>query len=69
MIAIVKVFLSKKIRDTIETHSSEDFLPKGEVPKEALPPAYGGTATPEKALQWLDERLAVRAENESSFSL
>lgn len=69
MIAIVKVFLSKKIRDTIETQKSEDFLATGKMPAEVLPPKYGGTATEEKKMQWFEEQLAVRIANENSFSL
>ncbi len=69
MIAIVKVFLSKKIRDIIRLEKSGPFFSSGRIPKDVIPPAHGGSANEEKVLQWFDERMAIRTANEDTFSL
>lgn len=69
MIDIVKVFLSKKIKDVIQNISSEKYFTSGELPKHLIPVNHGGEAKTELSLEFLERKLVLRAKNEAEFVL
>ncbi len=69
MIDIVKLFLSKKIKDVIQNIKAEKYFQSGELPKHLIPPRHGGEAKPELAFKFLEDKLKLRAKNEAEFRL
>jgi len=70
VIDICKVFLSKKIKDVIQTQKSEVyFADDGDLPKELIPQNFGGTANDAATMKSLEEMLKTRAESEQNFKL
>ncbi len=69
MIDIVKVFLSKKIKDVIQNIEAQQYFQFGDLPKHLIPPRHGGEVKPELSLKFLEDRLKLRAKNEAEFRL
>lgn len=69
MIDIVKVFLSKKIKDVIQNITAEKYFTSGELPKSLIPVHHGGEAKQELIFQFFEQQLKLRAKNEAEFSL
>lgn len=69
MIDLVKVFLSKKIRDVIQNIPAEKYFKGGNVPISIIPESFGGDAKPEWTYSFLERQLEVRRKNEAEFKL
>lgn len=64
MLKLVRPFLSEKVRKMVSISESSTFFKSGALPPELVPKAFGGAASDEASLKFLEEQLTLRAENE-----
>jgi len=69
MVSLMKVFLSKKVRDAIKLDSSDEFLASGELPKSAMPERLGGPPVGVTEYEFIEEHIKLRARNEAMIKM
>lgn len=69
MIAIVKVFLSKKIRDTILLKKSEEYYAHSVFPEQLVPIRLGGKNGIIRTKEFLIRNLQKRQDSELTIQL
>lgn len=69
MVGICRVFLSEKMKATLQSISSVQYYGKTNLPAYLVPGDHGGSARPQWNYKFIEERLKARAINQEKFRL